>query len=286
MWSEPSLGSHRVEAQLTGCFIDQLLKFRHEENVGKESALAVYQASGDIRLGKQILLHLLPGALVTLIYLLLGSLFSRNGLPSILGFFAASVLVLFPFQIGAPFLLARREGRSISLRHVFLFRDRIPVWQTILLALGSMVWAGLVFTIAGSALVDPIRQALFSWVPAWVDPGSYLLNPEISQSMKVVAWGLGIVFVVFLGPVIEEFYYRSYLLPRMAALRGWAPLVGSVLFALYHFWSPWLFVIRVIAMLPMVYAVWWKRNVWIGILAHCLLNLIGDTLLTLPLVFG
>jgi len=35
----------------------------------------------------------------------------------------------------------------------------------------------------------------------------------------------------------------------------------------------------------MVYAVWWKRNVTIGIVAHCLLNMIGDVIMNIPLVF-
>jgi membrane protease YdiL (CAAX protease family) len=71
----------------------------------------------------------------------------------------------------------------------------------------------------------------------------------------------------------------------MRGLKGWAPLVGAVLFALYHLWSPWQFAVRLVALLPMVYAVWWKRSVWIGIGAHCLVNLVGDALSTIPLVF-
>lgn len=58
-----------------------------------------------------------------------------------------------------------------------------------------------------------------------------------------------------------------------------------MIMSLYHFWSPWMFIIRVISIMPMVYAVWWKRNVTIGIVAHCLLNMIGDVIMNIPLVF-
>jgi hypothetical protein len=71
----------------------------------------------------------------------------------------------------------------------------------------------------------------------------------------------------------------------MSSLGAWAPLMGGILMSLYHFWSPWLFFVRVIAITPMVYAVWWKRNLFIGIIAHCLLNLIGDVLMSIPMVF-
>lgn len=240
----------------------------------------------EIGWGKQIALHLIPGALVALAYAVLGRLFHKNGLPSILGFYVASVLILFPFEIGVPLFLERRKNGPVRLREVFLFRDKVPVGQMVLLIGGSVLWAGLVFVVAGSALVDPIKETLFWWVPEWYDLGHYLLSQEYSRTARIIAWGLGIVFAVILGPTIEELYFRSYLLPRMPGLKGWAPLVGIILFAFYHFWSPWLLLVRVIAMLPMVYAVWWKRNVWIGIIAHCLVNLVGDTLGAIPLVFG
>jgi hypothetical protein len=30
-----------------------------------------------------------------------------------------------------------------------------------------------------------------------------------------------------------------------------------------------------VVLVPMVYAVWWKRNIALGIITHCLLNIIG-----------
>jgi hypothetical protein len=240
----------------------------------------------EIGLGRQIILHLVPGVLLALAYTALGAVFRRNGLPPILGFYAASLLILFPVEIGVPMLLERKGNSPARFKDVFPFRESPSAWQMALLILGSLLWAGLVFVIAGTALVDPIKEAFFSWVPEWYDLGYYLQSQEYARPVRIATWALGIVFAVIVGPIVEEFYFRSYLLPRMRGLKGWAPLVGSILFALYHLWSPWLFVVRLVALLPMVYAVWWKRSVWIGIGAHCLLNLVGDALSTTPLVFG
>ncbi len=66
---------------------------------------------------------------------------------------------------------------------------------------------------------------------------------------------------------------------------GWAPFVNAVLFSLYHFFTPWQNPGRILGLLPMVYAVWWKRNVYIGIAVHCLGNLVA-MLALLPLVVG
>ena len=43
----------------------------------------------------------------------------------------------------------------------------------ILLVLGTMLWAGLVFLVGGSALVDPLREELFGWVPEWFEFGYF-----------------------------------------------------------------------------------------------------------------
>jgi membrane protease YdiL (CAAX protease family) len=249
--------------------------------------MAKLPANHDIGLGQQILLHLVPGFLTTLAYIPLGAYFYNRGLPSILGFYVATLLVLFPIEIGLPFVRERRKNPEIRINDIFLFQNKQPTWHIILLVVGLLVWAGLVFLTASSILVNPVREGLFSWVPDWLDIGHYLMNSQMyPRSTRIFTWAVGIIFAALLGPIIEEFYFRSYLLPRMSSLKGWAPLVGTLLMTLYHFWSPWLFLVRVIAMVPMVYAVWWKKNVYISIYAHCLLNLVGDVLSSIPIVFG
>ena len=52
----------------------------------------------------------------------------------------------------------------------------------------------------------------------------------------------------------------------------WAPLVNVSLFSLYHFWSPWQVMARIVGLGPTVYAVRWKRNVYLGMVVHCALN--------------
>jgi hypothetical protein len=73
--------------------------------------------------------------------------------------------------------------------------------------------------------------------------------------------------------VIEELYFRGYLLPRMPEkLGGFTAISHSALFALYHTWTPWLFVTRTLAVFPLIDIVKRKENIWVGIIAHCLLN--------------
>jgi uncharacterized protein len=78
------------------------------------------------------------------------------------------------------------------------------------------------------------------------------------------------------GPIVEELYFRGHLLPRISRFGRWAPLLNVLFFPFYHFWTPWMFFSRV---LLLVYVVWWKRNIYLGMIAHCLLNLIGTAVL-------
>lgn len=81
------------------------------------------------------------------------------------------------------------------------------------------------------------------------------------------------------GPVVEEMYFRGYLLPRISRLGAWAPLVNTVFFSPYHFFTPWLNVGRIIGLLPMVYAAWWKRSIYVSMAVHVLGNVISMLLL-------
>ena len=85
--------------------------------------------------------------------------------------------------------------------------------------------------------------------------------------------------------MVEELYFRGYLLPRMPLSDTLAPVLHSALFALYHIWTPWMVVSRTIGVLPLIYVVRSKRNIYVGITAHCLANTL-DFLVAAPMVFG
>jgi membrane protease YdiL (CAAX protease family) len=61
-------------------------------------------------------------------------------------------------------------------------------------------------------------------------------------------------------PIVEELYFRGYLLPRLSYLGGWAIMVNSLLFALYHFTTPWALVSRTLITLPLAYVAYLVRK--------------------------
>ncbi|MCE3202670.1 CPBP family intramembrane glutamic endopeptidase [Paenibacillus sonchi] len=57
--------------------------------------------------------------------------------------------------------------------------------------------------------------------------------------------------------------------------RGWSVMINVALFVVYHFFFPWMIITRLIAIFPVYFIVWRTKNIYTGIVAHVLLNLIS-----------
>jgi len=201
---------------------------------------------------KSIVLHLLPGILIGIAYFTLVPVVNEHGFPSIMALTLAGIFVLVPFELG--FLLLQRRLTSEKLFNgVIKYVQRIPVWQYIVLVPVIFIASGLIFT--ALKFSADYFMPFFSWIPT-----DMILNSELTKEFtkeKLIITYVGVLlFVVLILPIIEEFYFRGYLLPRMPSkLKGWAIIIHSGLFALYHTWSPWQFVIRSLGLLPLIYIV-------------------------------
>jgi membrane protease YdiL (CAAX protease family) len=222
-------------------------------------------------------LHLVPGALGVLAYLALAGPIDAAGYPPLAALLLAVALVILPVEL-AILWGARSRGRGTDELQI-PYRQPTP----------HRVWAWLVpvlllAALLGSGVLMPadnlVAQALFGWLPTW-----YLrpIDVDAIGRYSATAWALTLAAYLLLngvaGPIVEELYFRGWLLPRMARFGRWAPVLNTVLFSLYHFWTPWQFLSRVAAVAPFVYAVWWRRNMHIGMIVHILLNLSGGALI-------
>jgi membrane protease YdiL (CAAX protease family) len=222
-----------------------------------------------------IALHLVPGILIVVAYLLIAEPFvTAIGYPIFLAWAIALVVVLLPLLGGLLWLGRERNGRP-SLRGVVGYLGRpIPRGRIIAAVAGLIVWMTVV-SLALTPLDDAVFDALFTWIPFEGAGGSattYLDGYE--HSLLVTTMLIGLPLTGFSLPLIEELYFRGFLLPRIAHL-GWrAPLLNTVLFSVYHFWAPWTVVSKVIFMFPAVWLVWRKHDIRLSIGMH-----VGTTLL-------
>ena len=194
----------------------------------------------------------------------------RLGYPSLLALSLAAILVLIPLEFGIMLWSGKKKYGKFSLRGMVLYREKIPlkqylIWVPVIVILFILVYL----------LTTPIStyvEAAFTWFPDSLRL-NLGLDGNYSKNALVVTYTFAFFSVALFAPVTEEYYFRGYLLPRMPDLGGWELLAHSALFALYHIWTPWLAITRTFAVLPLIYIVRKKRNIYLGAIAHCLLNL-------------
>ena len=231
-----------------------------------------------------IALHLVPGALIAAAYYWIGvPVAEAIGYPAIFGFLIASLLVLLPWELGLLYYLGRKRNGAWSLEGVVRFRYRVPRGRLVGLVAGLCLWA--LFVAIGLSFIDRLLlETFFSWLPdrfqltAFTPTEHPLALFHVATVLNLLLFGIGL-------PLVEELYFRGFLLPRMTRLERLAPVANGVLFALYHLWTPWMAVTRSLFVVPMVWFVWKKRSIEVGIWTHCALNCIG-ILLTYALLMS
>ena len=230
-------------------------------------------------LGKSIVLHLLPGVIATAVYVLTVPFFTGLRYPAITALYLPMILAVIFLELGYLFFQGQKKNGSLSLDGIVNYRQHVPRWMYIVFPLLILIWGILV-----TGLVSPIDNLLldrvFKWLPDWYALRDVLdIKATYSRQAILVTAICALTLNGLVGPIVEELYFRGHLLPRLSRFGYWAPLLNVALFSLYHWWTPWMFFSRLILLIPMVYLVWWRRNIYIGMVAHCLLNLIGTTVL-------
>jgi membrane protease YdiL (CAAX protease family) len=192
-------------------------------------------------------------------------------------------LVTLPLEAG--FLLYqgwKLNGRP-SLEGVILFREPVPGRTLAGLTLGLLAWAAVASTLM-APVDEALRRFLFAWWPASLNTSMFVQQLDLYSSPVLWTVALGSLVLNIVVPVVEELYFRGYLLPRMARWGWLAPLSSLLLFSLYHFWIPWQNPSRLVALLPAVLVVFRRRNVKLSILVHVLLNSLGSLALIVMLI--
>jgi len=213
---------------------------------------------------QSIILHLLPGILIGIFYFLILQPVQKYGYPSIFALILAIIFVLVPVELGYLLLKGKQATGRYTLDGLISYRAPIPWWQSILWILIVLSLMGAIFTVL-KPVDNLLMDKLFFWMPT-LDSG---LDGSYSKTALIVTYCIFLVFGVIVGPLVEELYFRGYLLPRIPGKNS--ELIHSILFAAYHVWTPWMFLTRTVAMLPLIIVVK-KKNITIGIGAHILVN--------------
>ena len=155
------------------------------------------------------------------------------------------------------------------------YRRQSTAAEYIVMPLLLFTWWGIL-----SIAIDPISQyvetRLAIFLPSWTRQETLIRGLSgVSHTQRSLTLGLAIILSGFVAPIVEELYFRGFLLPRMEYW-GWvAPIVNSLLFAIYHFYFPGNVLVIFVAFLPISYVVMLKKDWRIGAVVHILFNLLG-----------
>lgn len=220
-------------------------------------------------LGKCLFLHLAPGV-ANLAATVLGlAAFWNPSLPPELFFGVfTNVFVLIPVQLGYLYYLARkRHNPGWSLEGIVVY-DRPVSWRRYLIWVPAILVPTAIVFVALEPMTHRLETAFVG-----VSVFAKYQAAELSDVAGIVLLA-NIALSGILVPITEELYFRGFLLPRMPTRLGrLRPAAHSLLFAVYHFDTPWMIPVRTLGILPLIYTTIHTRSVRPAIVAHCLVNL-------------
>ena len=223
--------------------------------------------------GESIVNHLYPGIIITFGFIVLTPILIQRHYPPQLSLLLCVLIIALPLLLGHLFWAKKKEGLK-SIWALNGYTNKLPTGRLVLYALGLVVFAFIIWGIT-QPLNQLISDYLFSWLPYWYTVQDFSgYDKDVIQLTLI----LNLILNGFIAPFVEELYFRGYLLPRMDVWGKWAFVANAVLFSLYHFWQPYIYLTLLLSLLPMTYMVWKTKDLRLGILTHCLLNLIGALL--------
>lgn len=234
-----------------------------------------------------VVLHLFPGILILIgIFTFSQPIFAKilgieQELSPVVGYLMAFLFVLIPIEFGWLLYEGKKRNGQWSLEGIINYTEKSPIWQYLVIIPILIVYGILLFVIIAPIIQPFIVDTFFSW---W--PEEYNFQNKFQDRTQFASYrGVQLLAIMYLllscifGPLVEELYFRGYLLPCLEHTKEWAPVLNAVLFSIYHFFSPWENPIRIVAGLPIVYLVWRKKDIRFSIYQHIILNSIGGVMI-------
>jgi uncharacterized protein len=239
--------------------------------------LEAFEGDGQNKISGPLLiaLHLVPGVILAGFFFVLSRMFFQWGSTGYLALLVTIPVCLVPVEIGVMLLWGMRVTGKWSLLATIGYRQRGTLFDTVVLPLLLFLFWG-VLSIGVAPISVYLEAQLSVWLPAWATQAS-LINGlgSSSPAQRSIALSLAVLLSGIVAPVVEEMYFRGFLLPKMERW-GWAaPVINVLLFAVYHFYFPGNVLGIFVAFLPVATVVMVKKNWRIGAVFHILVNLWG-----------
>jgi CAAX protease family protein len=226
--------------------------------------------------------HLTPGAIAFLGALLLAPALAHLDLPPTFGLTLSCAVLLAPLELGLLLRAAHRAtGRTTlgALTSVLAYRQRLGRWAWTTPVLFAVA---LAVAIGWAPVGDHLASALQDIYPQWLLP-SYDSGAGHPTTVMVAVLLITLLLDGVIVPLVEELYFRAFLLPRLP-VSGWRAVpISAALFAAQHYWQPFNWPLIFCLQIILTTLVIRSRSIRLGIVMHVATNCFG-ILLTLVTV--
>ncbi len=211
-----------------------------------------------------VILHLLPKVALVAGSALVTPLLLEAGYPWQFSAFIVLPALISAIQLALLWYAAplQSDGRR-SLRSVITFQASLD---------NSVYWLAVPLI----AIYGLVLRWLLQYDPWLSIISANLTGTALSQlaaSMMLAVFSFGLMFFGVLFPIVEELYYRGFLLPRLPAV-GWAaPLVHILLYGFLPLQGPWETIMRFAMVIPLVLVVWKQRSVYLGMVSRVIIHI-------------
>ena len=236
-------------------------------------------------ISKSIFLHLFPGLLSVIFYSLTAPIAVTYGFPSMFAFILAMICTSLPFELGYLLYQGEQINGEMSLKGLFDFEGKLSLDEYLVLVPTLVIWGAVCLGFIGLVIDPIIISKLFSFLPEWFNVNDIIYNaPKYSTTTLIVTFILCFIVLGIIAPLIEELYFRGYLLPRISEYESSSPFISALLSCIYHFHTPWQLFSNLLFYFPMTHLVWKRNDLKLALYVRVILG-VGLSLSLIPLIW-
>ena len=204
----------------------------------------------------------------------------ENGVPAVVAWPAIASVMLLAFTL-VPILMMKREAAQLNISLKARMCLKTITRREWLFAVAVLI-VGLLVTMSMGAVSVFWGELTGLSVPEYFP---FFLNPAIDPmvtdpavltpgfELKGAYWLVGLMLItLFLNILVEELYFRAWLLPKMQNLGAASWAVNGLAFAFYHTFQLWLLPQIIPLSLFMAFVVYKTKSIWPAFVIHLLVN--------------
>ena len=205
-----------------------------------------------------------PGLLILAVTVVAAPVVKTAGLPPIAALLLAFLFAQLPFQLSHLLILRMAAQRPTLAGR----RSALPRAAALVAVPASgRRHAGL--ELVDLVRTEPDQHHLEDHTLRLAPPPGFAADQQrrrrgpsrLSPALHCcLAFGAYLILNVVAIPIVEELYFRGYLLPRLSRFEEGAVAGDVKLFTVYHFWQPWLYPAILVAFAAVVFPVYRTRT--------------------------